>query len=76
MFARGVTHNTSYISVGIMLYYVIMNTVGFIYVNICNMNCSRESIQFSNHESKADFYKTVLASPFLFFLGNNIALRT
>lgn len=53
-----------------------MNTLGFLYVNIANMNCSRRSLLFSSHESRADFYKTVFFSPLLFFFGNNIALRS
>ena len=52
-----------------------MNTLGFIYVNISTFNCKRKSYLFSNHESRSDFFMTLLGSPIFFFFGNNIALR-
>jgi len=53
-----------------------MNTLGFLYVNICNMNRSRKSVLFSNHESRADFVMTICFTPIFFILGNMINLRS
>ena len=75
IFHRGDTYNTSYLSFGRLAFYVIMNTLGFLYVNISNLNCTRKSVFFSFYESKTDFVKTICFSPLFYFLGNNIALR-
>lgn len=59
-----------------MIYYWIMNCIGFVFVNISNMNFSRKSVLFSNHEKRTDFVMTILIAPIFYFLGNNIALRS
>ena len=76
IFKRGDTYDTTYFPIGNLIYYCIMNMSGFLYVNISNMNCSRESILHSRHERKRDFYMTTLYAPIFYFLGNNIALRS
>ena len=75
LFDRGTTHQTSYLPVGNLAFYWAMNLLGFLYVNVSNMNLSRKSVLFSNHESKYDFVMTAAMAPIFFFLGNNIALR-
>ena len=52
-----------------------MNVLGFVYVNVSNMNWSRRSLFFSNHENRRDFFLTVIFAPIFFFLGNNVCLR-
>ena len=76
MFERGETHNTSYFAPGMLLFYMSMNMIGFLFVNVSNMNCSRKSLFYSNDESRVDFVKTTLFSPIIYFFGNNIALRS
>ena len=76
IFKRGDTYDTTYIALENLTYYIIMNTLDFIYVNICNMNYSRKSILFSNHENRKDFFKTIAFSPIFYFLGNNVAMRS
>jgi hypothetical protein len=53
-----------------------MNTLGFLYVNVSNMNYSRKSVLFSNHESRVDFAMTICFTPIFFLLGNMINLRS
>lgn len=74
-FARGYTYDTTYFSFGKLFFYMSMNVLGFIFVNVSNMNCSRRSIFFSRYESRRDFIKTLAFSPVMFFAGNNIAIR-
>lgn len=53
-----------------------MNTLGFIYVNVSNLNYSRKSVLFSNHESRADFVKTICFTPIFFLIGNIVVLKS
>ena len=76
MFKRGEYYDTTYFSFSTLVYYMTMNTLGFLYVNISSFNCTRKSYCFSFHESRADFVKTILFSPIFYFLGNNVALRS
>lgn len=75
MFQRGDTYDTTYLALGNLAYYWILNILGFIYVNASNLNCQRPSLLFSQHASRTDFVKTILFAPIFFYLGNNIALR-
>ena len=68
-------HETSYLAVGNLVFYCVANTLGFLYVNVSNMNLSRKSVLFSNHESRCDFVMTVLMAPLFYFIGNNVAMR-
>ena len=76
MFKRGDTYNTTYFSFGNIIFYIVMNIIGFLYVNLSNMNYSRKSVLFSNHESRKDFVMTIFLSPIFYFIGNNVALRS
>ena len=75
-FLRGDTYNTSYLALGNLIYYCLMNPIGYIYVNISNMNYSRRSLMHSNHERRRDFFMTILFAPIFYFIGNNISLRS
>mmetsp|Transcript_7076 Transcript_7076/g.8172 ORF Transcript_7076/g.8172 Transcript_7076/m.8172 type:complete len:185 (+) Transcript_7076:368-922(+) len=52
-----------------------MNCIGYVYVNVSNMNFSRKSVMHSNHERRKDFFMTVVLAPVFYFIGNNIVLR-
>lgn len=53
-----------------------MNAIGYIFVNVSNMNYSRSSICHNNHDRRRDFILTIIFAPIFYFLGNNIALRS
>ena len=76
IFKRGDYYDTTYFSFSTLTYYMLCNTLGFLYVNISSFNCTRKSYFYSFHENKKDFFKTILFSPIFYFLGNNIVLRS
>ena len=76
LYHRGDLYDTEYLAPSTFIYYVLMNTLGFLYVNVANMNYSRRRVTHSNHESHVDFAKTVCFAPIFYFLGNNVVLRS
>lgn len=76
LFKRGDLYDTEYLSLGNFIYYATMNTLGFLYVNVTNMNYSRRSVMYSRTESRADFIKTICFTPIFFLLSNMILLRS
>ena len=76
LFKRGDTYDTTYFPLSNLIYYIVMNVSGYVFVNISNMNYSRRSLLHSNHERRRDFFMTVAMCPIWFFLGNNINLRS
>lgn len=58
-----------------LTYYVLMNTFGFIYVNVSNMNCSRASLFHSSYASSCDFVQTLAYAPVFYFISSMFCLR-
>ena len=72
---RGI-YFTKYVSIGKFVYYYIMNAVGFIFVNIVNLQNERKNPILDHHMSPASFYKTLIfVSPAIFVLSSNVSLR-
>jgi hypothetical protein len=63
-------------SAGNLIFYIMINAIGFFYVNAVNVNMTRESIFYSNHKSKADFFLTLGFAPIFFFISTIVALRS
>ena len=53
-----------------------MNITGFVYVNISNLNLSRESVFYSNTKSYKHFYMNICVSAVTFFIGHNVCLKS
>lgn len=75
IFRRGDTYDTTYFALNNFVYYCMMNIIGYVYVNVSNMNFSRKSLMHNNHERRRDFVLTIIFAPIFYFLGNNINLR-
>ena len=72
---RGSHRNTTLFSVANLMFYAITNIAGHIYVNACNMNCSRASLFHSSYPSRRDFITTLLLIVPYFLLGNIVTLK-
>ena len=58
-----------------LVFYVMMNLFGHIYVNVSNMNCSRASVFHSSYPNTSDLKTTMMLSPVIYFAGNIVAIR-
>ena len=74
-FKRGDMYDTAHVSIANLTFYCLLNIFGHIYVNVCNVNCSRKSVFHSSYPNCKDFVTTVALSPLCYFAGNNIGLR-
>ena len=68
-------YNTSVVALGNLFYYVFANVAGYVYVNVCNLRYGTGTIFRSHDNEVSDFYKTILFSPFLFFISAVVVLR-
>jgi hypothetical protein len=56
LFFRGEhVYNTTYFPLSTLVYYVLMNALGHIYVNTSNLNFERKHLFFSQHMRNLDF---------------------
>ena len=74
-YERGKLRNTTHISVANFVFYYIANICGTVYVNACNVNCSRPSLFHSSYLNHRSFFLTLLLTPFYFFAGFIVVLR-
>lgn len=74
-YKRGDLYDTTHVSLANFAFYGLMSIYGHIYVNVCNVNCSRKSVFHSSYPNRTDFMITVAQVPLSFFAGNNVALR-
>ena len=76
LFSRGKTHNTTWLSLSNYAFYMLMNMTGFVYVNVSNLNMTRESIFYSNTRSYKHFFMNIFVSAVTFFIGHNVCLQS
>ena len=70
------TFNTTFLPLGTLFFYWSMNVLGFVYVNVSNLNFSRRSAFLSNVMWYRDIFWTFLFAPFLFLVSGIIVLRS
>ena len=68
-------HDTTFLSVANFVFYALSNIYGFVYVNACNMNCSRKSLLYSSYPSYRDFIIMMVLIVPCYFAGAIIFLR-
>ena len=73
--SKGIDYDTQHISLANLAFYVTMNFYGFIYVNVSNMNCSRQSIFYSSYPTRSHFVKLMLMTPVCYFMGAMYQLK-
>jgi hypothetical protein len=77
LYYRGdLVYNTTYLPVGNLVYYVLMNLMAHLYVNVSNKNCFNKHLLKDNRNSSYSFVKTFLFAPILFFTSSIICLRS
>lgn len=67
VYARGSTHNSTYVAVGNFVGYALLNMMGTLYVNIVTLTNERSCPILDNHRKSDSFFKMIFyATPILF----------
>ena len=69
-------YNTAYLPLSNLIYYTLMNLLGYPYVNCSNLNFFRKHLLHSKHGNNNSFYTTLAVSPVLFMLSSIIVLTS
>ena len=68
--------NTTYFPTDKLVYYILMNALGHMFVNSSNLNLERKHLLHSNHRRNLDFYLAVVFAPIFFMLSSIMVLRS
>lgn len=75
IYYRG-TVNTTYFDLGNVLYYVLMNIVGFTFVVVVNLGNRRPNIFYSRYHNFRAVMWTALLGIFIYFFSGLVVLRS
>lgn len=67
-------YNTKTLSLGNLIYYILMNLLGHMYVCTVNLNYVNGCFH-SAYNTISDFYMTIAFAPIFFFISGVISLR-
>lgn len=77
LFFRGEhVYNTTYFPLSTLVYYVLMNALGHIYVNTSNLNFERKHLFFSQHMRNLDFLLAICFAPIFWIFSAIMVLRS
>jgi len=73
---RGDTFYSSYIPIGNLVYYLIMNVMGYTFVNLINLQNERKNPFLDAHYSSASFWKVVcIYTPINFMISTMFMMK-
>ena len=67
--------DTTYLPIGLLIYYTLVNMLGHAYVNTSNLNLKRKSFIKSNSTDMRDFLLVLAFAPIFYFISTLVVLR-
>ena len=68
--------DTTMFPIGTLFIYWAANVLGFMYVQMSNLNYYRDSLFLSRRMTKRDFYYTIAFAPIFYFVSSIMVLRS
>ena len=69
-------YNTTYFPLSTLVYYVLMNALGHVYVQTSNLNFERKHLFYSQHMRNTDFIFAVCVAPVFWLFSAIMVLRS